>query len=88
MEDKLQELYKNISGEYDLPDFPTFQKDMQDPVKLGKLHKTLTDDNYEVPDFNTFQSDLFPTASGGQKKNRTGWFSRWWRATRDGYRRY
>jgi len=60
MEDKLQELYKNISGEYDLPDYATFQKDMQDPVKLGKLHKTLSDDNYEVPEFQTFQRDMFP----------------------------
>ena len=60
MEDKLEKLYNNISGEYDLPDLNTFKADMADPAKLGKLHQTLTQDNWELPDLQTFQRDMFP----------------------------
>lgn len=81
MEDKLEKLYNNISGEYDLPDLNTFKADMADPAKLGKLHQTLTQDNWELPDLQTFQRDMFP-----QKKK--GLFARIAAAIKDGFAQY
>lgn len=58
--ENLKTLYDNIKGDYDLPDFDTFTKDMSDPAKLERLHNTLTADNWDVPDFNQFQIDMSP----------------------------
>ena len=54
MDDKLQILYNNIKGSYDLPDYDTFKADMSDPQKSKRLHDTLLADNYDVPDYDTF----------------------------------
>lgn len=58
MDDKLQILYNNIKGSYDLPDYDTFKADMSDPQKSKRLHDTLLADNYDVPDYDTFLGDM------------------------------
>ncbi len=57
-EDKLNSLYKNISNDYDLPDYDQFKEDMSDPEKSSKLHETLINDNWDIPDYDQFKSDL------------------------------
>jgi hypothetical protein len=56
--DNLQELYNNISSDYDLPDYDQFKIDMTDPEKSAQLHQTLTNDDWDVPEYNQFTTDL------------------------------
>jgi len=61
-EGKLRKLYDNVSKEYDLPDFQTFNNDMLDETKRKKFYEAVSKD-YELPDYDTFTSDM------GLKKN-------------------
>ena len=56
--DNLKKLYdKIVSDGYDMPDYPTFQKDMLDTNNLKKLYNNLNVE-YSLPDFKTFQTDM------------------------------
>lgn len=56
---KFQELHSNLLKEgYDLPNFKTFQSDMQDGNKLKELHSNLLKEGYDLPEFNDFKSDM------------------------------
>jgi hypothetical protein len=55
--DNLRRLYDNVSKEYELPDYDTFVKDMQDENNLKKFYSAVSSD-YELPDYDTFVSDM------------------------------
>jgi len=55
--DNLRRLYDNVSKEYELPDYDTFVKDMQDENNLKKFYSSVSSD-YELPDYDTFVSDM------------------------------
>lgn len=57
--EKLKKLHSNLLNQgYDLPDYNTFEVDMQDDKKLNKLHSSLSGQGYDIPDYNTFKSDM------------------------------
>ena len=57
--EKLKKLHSNLLNQgYDLPDYSTFEVDMQDDKKLNKLHSSLSGQGYDIPDYNTFKSDM------------------------------
>lgn len=57
--EKLKKLHSNLLNQgYDLPDYSTFEVDMQDDKKLNKLHSNLSGQGYDIPDYNTFKSDM------------------------------
>ena len=55
--DKLKKAYESALTHYNLPDFETFLKDMEDEEKQAKFLESLAK-HYSVPDFETFQSDM------------------------------
>lgn len=63
-QDNFRKLYDNVKQAYDLPDFNTFKKDMENEDNLRKFHTNL-EKEYELPDFDTFKSDM------GLKKKET-----------------
>lgn len=63
-QDNFRKLYDNVKQAYDLPDFDTFKKDMENEDNLRKFHTNL-EKEYELPDFDTFKSDM------GLKKKET-----------------
>ena len=72
--DKLKKAYESALTHYNLPDFETFLKDMEDEEKQAKFLESLAK-HYSVPDFETFQSDM-----GLKKKRRfANCFNSWYR---------
>lgn len=71
---KLETLHSSLVEEgYDLPDYKTFAKDMEDSNKLSKLYTNLKSDGYELPDkFEIFQVDMFGGTNPAEKKKRYG----------------
>ena len=55
--DNLKKLYDNVSKEYELPDYATFEADMRDDTKRRKMYDAISAD-YELPDFETFTVDM------------------------------
>ena len=55
--DKLKKAYESALTHYNLPDFETFMKDMEDEEKQAKFLESLAK-HYSVPDLETFQSDM------------------------------
>jgi hypothetical protein len=63
--DNLKKLYDNVSKEYELPDYATFQKDMQNEDNLKKFYSAVSAD-YELPEYEVFVVDM-----GLKKKEQT-----------------
>ena len=63
-QDNFRKLYDNVKQGYDLPDYDTFKKDMENEDNLRKFHTNL-EKEYELPDFDTFKSNM------GLKKKET-----------------
>jgi predicted GNAT family acetyltransferase len=71
----LQTLYQNLynSNLYNLPDYESFAKDMQDKEKRGKLYQNLYNSNlYNLPDYITFSNDLGFSTYDNQKTSTDG----------------
>ena len=56
-DEQLKKAYQSATKYYNLPDFETFKKDMQDENNLKRFRDNLSK-HYNVPDFNTFKSDM------------------------------
>jgi hypothetical protein len=56
-EKKLLSLYTNGKKHFNLPDFESFKKDMQDEAKLSRFRESMLK-HYDLPDLNTMKSDL------------------------------
>ena len=58
-EDHRKALYEYLLDDnYDLPDYDTFKKELEDEDHLKALHEYLLDDNYDLPDYDTFRKDM------------------------------
>lgn len=59
MEDKTRVLYDRLTQDgYDIGDFDSFSKNVQDEAKRKSLYETITNDGYDVGDFDSFSSKL------------------------------
>ena len=59
MEDKTRVLYDRLTQDgYDIGDFDSFSKNVQDETKRKSLYETITNDGYDVGDFDSFSSKL------------------------------
>lgn len=58
MTENIKNLYDSVAQDYDMPDFETFQLDMQDDEKRKRFHTTLVEDGFEVPEFDQFTNDI------------------------------
>lgn len=59
MEDKKRVLYDRLTQDgYDIGDFDSFSKNVQDEAKRKSLYETITNDGYDVGDFDSFSSKL------------------------------
>ena len=59
MEDKTRVLYDRLTQDgYDVGDFDSFSKNVQDETKRKSLYETITNDGYDVGDFDSFSSKL------------------------------
>lgn len=59
MEDKTRVLYDRLTQDgYDIGDFDSFSKNVQDEAKRKSLYEIITNDGYDVGDFDSFSSKL------------------------------
>ena len=65
MEDnKTRVLYDRLTNDgYDIGDFDSFSKNVQDDAKRKSLYDTITNDGYDVGDFDSFSSKLVANAT-------------------------
>lgn len=68
----LKRLYDNVKKDgWELPDFSTFQSDMQDEENLKRLYDNVKSDGWELPDYNTFRLDMGMDSESDKKKDQT-----------------
>ena len=59
--EKLKKLYEVVGKDYNLPDYNTFEKGLQDTSKRRKFYD-LVGQKYELPEYDKFNSSLFGEA--------------------------